>query len=388
MTTNTEENKFNRLFDLIKGVIDELMEVKDELIEVNAKVSTIDSKMSTIDSKIESVMLTAADATAKLHTVGIYQFHENKLYLIGHGLLIKLDGKHYILSAAHVVVSLKFEDEEKIEIKWDGNGGKKATALVTDCFLDKNYVEKGTHDIGLAMVSIVDAKDEAYVDHREGKLRTYPLPISEDGQVGRAVIGHGLIYLRGFCVHLDSASHRVMIQSMSAPGCSGCPLFDNEGKLVAIVNGNSKHRHSPAVRNLSNHVFADILGLCDCQFQRVVRGVNNENLIGLRVAEELPPQEAENSKTKYEANDAERTNPGSFITKLVKSLDANTNDEYSVDDLMKILAGRVLPESVTGMDAEGVLVVKLEKGTLSCISPIVEGREKATDETATITPTK
>eukprot|EP00980_Cylindrotheca_fusiformis_P014574 scaffold3933_cov98-Cylindrotheca_fusiformis.AAC.2 len=242
------------------------------------------------------------EAIAKQATVAIRScpsHSSNKAAPMGHGLLIKAatdgDGKTaiYLMSAAHVVVDIV---GTKLQLSWPGASNSSSTAdnfitvTAKKLFLDERYVKCGSHDIGLLEVSLDNDERSGLYEHNLGI-------VSGNVELGNVLVGQGHVYLRGQLVHHNPETSQVMIQAISVPGCSGCPLFQNDKKLVAFVHGKSKHRHhsNSDIHEPSNAVFADVF--LDFQFREVKGSGKIQKL--LQEAEGLTPEEAEKPNENY-----------------------------------------------------------------------------------------
>jgi len=151
----------------------------------------------------------------------------------GHGLLIRQGESYYLLTAAHVVVSLKpemlvifkFKDGSLLEAKF-GEG----------VYLPKDYLRTGNRDIGMIQVL---SEELATLPSCQIKMKENP--------VGSLLVGDGKQFLQGTCVGMSEGNDsRFLCHGISVPGCSGSPLFDGEKSLCGILHGFSKHtnRHS------------------------------------------------------------------------------------------------------------------------------------------------
>ena len=253
------------------------------------------SMQNKLDLLLSGKVAYDGEAIAKQATVAIHCSNEKTP--TGHGLLIKAatnkDDKTtiYLMSAAHVVVDMV---GTKLQLSWPGASSSSSTAhnfvkvSAKKLFLDERYVKCGSHDIGLLEVSLDNAE----------QLYEHNLDIvSENVEMGNVLVGQGHVYVRGQMVHYNPETTRVMIRAISAPGCSGCPLFQNDKKLVAFVHGETKHRHhsNTDIRKTSNAVFADVF--LAFQFREVKASGQIQNL--LREAEFLTPEEAEEPDENY-----------------------------------------------------------------------------------------
>lgn len=278
--------------EIEKLLAEALGPVKDELEALGDKVDLL------LAGKVAS----DGEAIAKQATVSIRScpsHSSNKAAPTGHGLLIKAatdgDGKTaiYLMSAAHVVVDLM---GTKLQLSWPGASNSSSTAdnfitvTAKKLFLDERYVKVGSHDIGLLEIALDNDEHSGLYEHNLEIVSGYV-------EMGNVLVGQGHVYLRGQMVHHNPETTRVMIQAISAPGCSGCPLFQNDKKLVAFVHGENKHRHhsNADIHEPSNAVFADVF--LAFQFREVKENGKIQKL--LQVAEALTPEEAEKPNENY-----------------------------------------------------------------------------------------
>jgi transcriptional regulator of acetoin/glycerol metabolism len=155
-------------------------------------------------------------------------------------------------------------------------------------------------------------------------------------ELGNLVTGHGHVFVCGKLVHLDTNRHRLWIQAISAPGCSGCPLFDNDKQLVTLVHGSSKHRHHKTKIELtSDSVYCDATLGSGHKFQAV-----KDNMLGfLKMAEELTEEEARNSQMSIDSDNCRDVTKNLYEKMKVSCVPNGTQKgEIHWDYLMKLLA--------------------------------------------------
>lgn len=258
---------------------------KEDLQAVGNLLVPINTKL---DLLLAGKVAPGAEAVAKKATVAICTKYSSSP--IGHGMLIEIERETYLISAAHVLVGL--EEKSKVRLEWTALGGIQTfQATVRELYLDERYIKCGSHDIGCVKVEL--AADKGCL------LRNFDLAFvsgSNSVEMGKVVLGLGHVYLRGHLVHMN-ANNRVMVQAISAPGCSGCPLFQHDKTLVAFVHGSSKHRHSVVadIHNPSNSVFADVL--VDCKLLRVKEHQKVREV--LSIAEDVTPEEEQSATEEF-----------------------------------------------------------------------------------------
>jgi hypothetical protein len=161
-------------------------------------------------------------------------------------------------------------------------------------------------------------------------------------ELGNVVTGHGSVLVSGKLVHLDTNCHRLWIQAMSAPGSSGCPLFDNQKQLVALVHGSSKHcHHKTKIERISGTVYGDATLGRGHTFQAVK---DDKMLRLLQMAEELTEEEARNSHVSTDSDNCpDVTKKLHHVMCKASCVPHGTqNGEIHWDYLMKLLAGKAL----------------------------------------------
>jgi hypothetical protein len=234
-----------------------------------------------------------ADASARKYSVTLTKKDESSL--TGHGIIVELKKSYYILSAAHVIVTLADKEEVYILVEFVGHSDKKTSSFEVTCssaFVSKVYVEKGLGDVGLLLItSDLSLTSEV------------PSFLDVETAVGQQLLGHGLVHLRGNALGCDEG--RVLIHTPSVPGCSGAPLFAPRGEIVAVVHGNSKHRLGRHVfshqdSTMSPHLYADGLDNISVlrvpsKFVQLLKDAENVDIeeewaiSPATVPEELPP---------------------------------------------------------------------------------------------------
>jgi hypothetical protein len=215
------------------------------------------------------ILCTQGDATGVLHTVKIYSiYHQENPMLVAHALVWRKDEAFYLVSAAHVLVEIcAMQERCKYELWWgidqkaQDPAEKETLFRLTNLYLPKAYVLDGTHDVACSQLELTDTRDDLSRD----PFSSTPLSLTKvQSQIGKMVVGHGGVYLKGSIVYSANKANRLVVDTPSIPGCSGCPLFDADRNLVGLVHGASKHRgkHSNAngkFNDMSHVVYADSL---------------------------------------------------------------------------------------------------------------------------------
>lgn len=217
--------------------------VREEVkVVVREEVSALSEEFRALENKL---LCAKGDTKGVQYTVKIKQSGLENI----HGLVLRRDQKLYLVSAAHVLVDMiyrqKTDDNVKYVLLWGVD--EKAQDLaewacqcqLKNLYLPENYVLRGKDDIACS-----ELNTPLDIQHflRASKLRAdYLSLISSKVSVGKLVIGHGWVFLRGTII--QSTENRLMVDAPSVPGSSdGCPLFDEKGQLVALVLGAFKHR--------------------------------------------------------------------------------------------------------------------------------------------------
>ena len=195
----------------------------------------------------DSLLAPDADQTAKDVTVGVYSTGVKSV--ICHGCLMLRGGDIFLVSAAHSIVDLTHEGT--YSIKWSVHqqeGEEEQKDLFTKVAFDmihipKEYVLHGSKDVGIARVQgqllLPDQTEWLQVSVGGGEL------------AGKTVVGHGRVFLRGSVLSYPN-ENRIMIDTPSISGCSGCPLIDSNKNLAAFVHGGVKHRGGRVLHNHNN----------------------------------------------------------------------------------------------------------------------------------------
>lgn len=126
-------------------------------------------------------------------------------------------------------------------------------------YIPKEYVQDGSKDVGIARME-GHRRAENTPNHSQWLQRS----VGGGELVGKTVVGHGRIFLRGSVLSYPVDNGRLLISAPSISGCSGCPLIDGDKKLTAFVHGGVKHRggrvlhnHDGVTDNVTSYLYAD-----------------------------------------------------------------------------------------------------------------------------------
>ena len=193
----------------------------------------------------------AKDVTVAVSSTGVAS-------VICHGCLMCRDNDIYLVSAAHAIVDLTYGGT--YSIKWSVYQHEDLFTKVTfdRIHIPKEYVLHGSKDVGIARV-----KGKHFLEHLPNQSKWLQVLLGGGELVGKTVVGHGRVFLRGSVLSYPN-ENRIMINTPSISGCSGCPLIDGNKNLVAFVHGGVKHRggrvlhnHNGGTDNVTGYVYAD-----------------------------------------------------------------------------------------------------------------------------------
>ena len=265
-----------------------------------------------------------------------------------HGMLLGKDDKYYLLSAAHVLVDLRSEqgdcDDFTITLQWNDERKMQFTIGKTSkYFLTKKYVEKGIQDIGLVELH---KKDSGVLLEKE-EVRVATACVG-DYLTSNSGPGRRNVYVGGTCLAEEKDTDgRMLVHAVSAPGCSGSALFNNDKELCGFVHGYDKHKHGrpsfilPAESKTT--VYADLFH--PCEFFPI--SGDNPSWGALIHAELLDPDLAAKPNTALSEIKKETELPDgtkkhvAFITGLAQYLGLEVEDSFTCKGLMKKLSSKI-----------------------------------------------
>jgi hypothetical protein len=237
-------------------------------------------------------------------------------------------------------------------------------------FPDKRYIASGTHDIGLARLEIQDLN--------KNSLQLVDVTVSEKTVLGHVVTGVARVLVRGTVVYNEEVSSpRVLIAAISAPGCIGCPLFDSQQRLVALVHGNSKHRHGNSIEDASSSVYGDACCFDSFEFKKVKPHFTN----CLKDTENWSEEDARNSSVCLDSDDCPH-HTKEFWAEYASALNLLDSDkgQSSWDTTMTRLSQKALDDDDP---------VSLGY-TLPCLAPVINvpADSEMTPQLGVVTPNK
>ena len=260
------------------------------------KKDLVDLKEGLVDLKA-SLLAPEGDSAAKCVTLAVCTHPDVNTLTSCHGCILRRDDGIYFLSAAHSIIDLTYDS--RYSIKWARH--ESGRVFLTDIEFDKIYIPKayvldGSNDVGMARLNI--QPNEILPQRKEWRN----FSVNDQDLVGTTLVGHGRVFLRGTVLSYGK-ENRLMIDTPSISGCSGCPLFNSAKKLAAFVHGGVKHRGGKVLHNNSTtddqvtaYVYADIIDNVTLCF------VNPDFHEKLRYAEAIEPQLASqpDSESAYE----------------------------------------------------------------------------------------
>lgn len=291
----------------------------------------------------DSLLAPNGDKIARAATVAVYSTGVQSAMC--HGCLICRENDIYLLSAAHAIVDLTHggtflisQDEEKFlkNIEFD------------KILIPKEYVQHGSNDVGIAKFKNCSKERIAG--------QWLELSLSREKLVGKTVVGHGSVFLRGPVL---SNENRIMIDTPSVSGCSGCPLFDNDSKLAALVHGGVKHRggrtlHSSGIDDVTAYVFADRASDITCCL------VDADHYAILQLAECIPPELA----SKPDDNEAYSNEQ----CEQVKNFKISVGVADNLNEAMDLLRGIIWKEETESIALDsGFLLLSRQASSVSSL---------------------
>ena len=231
----------------------------------------------------------------------------------------------YLVSAAHAIVDLTYGDEYSIQ--WSSvSVHHQSSDLFRQVEFDRiyipeEYVKQGSSDVGIARIKVPSVENLVNQTERV---------ITSDGKlVGKTVVGHGRVFLRGSVLSYPN-ENRIMIDTPSLSGCSGCPLFDGNKRLAAFVHGGVKHRGGVVLHNNGNddvtgYLFAD--SIADVSFL----AVDSAFFELLRIAEDIECDLA--------SNPTDETAYSKFASEALQK--ATDNDARTLEQAMTQLHDKI-----------------------------------------------
>jgi len=127
-------------------------------------------------------------------------------------------------------------------------------------FLPKDYIVDGVNDIGA--IGFECASQEA------GDLSFQTLQIGHEDPFDTSYFGRSSEFVFRGQAFFTSSRDRVGLSTHSKPGCSGTPLYSENGHLRCILHGEAKHRggilHSASInsKEISSFVYVDLIREC------------------------------------------------------------------------------------------------------------------------------
>jgi len=221
---------------------------------VLARLDEMSSKLDSIDNSLRGKR--GIDAARK-YTVEIF-LNDSSL---GTGLVLREEsdvGTHrfFVMTAAHVAIQAL--SKCSIHIKPICTGGQRILVMESkdepEVFLPKSYVLDGFHDIGLFRVKdpCADNNTQRYSVEELNIENSHPFDVRYFGQTAD-------VRMKGESISYENG--RVRTTCHSKPGCSGTPIFSEDGKLNSLLHGDSKHRGKKMHSNSSDDEFSTFVHL-------------------------------------------------------------------------------------------------------------------------------
>jgi hypothetical protein len=167
-----------------------------------------------------------------------------------------------------------------------GGGSSSFVCGFGKLYIHSAYVAKGLNDCGFLELVDIGVLGE--------RLETVSSTTTwkERATVGKSVVAHGLVYLRGCVTSAQDDHGRFSVTAHSVPGQSGSLVFGNDKSVFGVVHGSSKHRgkHAAGTHEDSSFVYCDTVVYNDLI---CVQGSNHISL--LQKAESVPVDVASGS---------------------------------------------------------------------------------------------
>ena len=222
----------NCIKDAVNGALEDPNGVfKTELGNMKADLGNVKANIAELKNE---VLAPKADKMGRNTVVAIHC--SGMPTAVGHGVLLQSELGTFFVSAAHVVAMLA---TEPVDLKWAMPVGRNNAqtdiilnlmAADRSLYLPDEYIWSGKSDIGMFLIN-----------NRRLELGFTAGLVCGDGQTGEVVVGHTTnLFIRGIVARNNGG--RLLVTSPSEGGCSGCPLFDKHGRLMAFVHGETKHR--------------------------------------------------------------------------------------------------------------------------------------------------
>jgi hypothetical protein len=186
-------------------------------------------------------------------------------------------------------------------------------------YIHSAYVAKGLNDCGF-----LELVDIGVLGERLETVSTTTWK-EQRATVGKSVVAHGLVYLRGCVITSAKDDHgRFSVTAHSVPGQSGSLVFGNDKSVFGVVHGSSMHRgkHAAGTHEDSLVVYCDTVVYNDLI---CVQGSNHISL--LQKAEIVPVDVASGSmqvRDFVEQNEIESR----AMLELARGNDRQENNRY------------------------------------------------------------
>ena len=249
-TKNTYTMVESEQHELLKKVATCLDDFGRDLNQVKKDLKQVKRDLKQVKTLFERESGTYGRASSTMFTIVLSIERDGSVSTLGHGILIKAGEQFFVQTAAHVALSFRQFQEQSFRLEISFLSNRRVLACNSDdlkFFFRAEYITEGTDDIAFISTSF-NSEDSEDIDSFEA----VSLGIEQCDAFATDFYGRTFDVRFKSHAFLNSQGRRVGLAAPSKPGCSGAPLFSDDGKLLALLHGATKHRckmkHSP-----SNH---------------------------------------------------------------------------------------------------------------------------------------
>jgi hypothetical protein len=271
----------------LAGVKSDLAGVKSDLAGVKSDLGGVKSDLGGVKSDLKALTdaILVPEGTTLSKKIAVSIKDSSSGPTSGHGAVVRIAEKSYLLSAAHVLVDFTMDFRNKAEpktIHLERAGKKFACTSTGKLYVPPDYVLKGSKDIGFLGISF-----DSNLNPQEFISAKWA-----EAEVGNSVVASGLVHLLGIVTSFSDGRFSVLAHSV--PGQSGSLVLDSSPAVTGVVHGSSKHRgkHSgDTFRDDASVVYCDAVVL-----DNLIAIEDNALFELLQYAEDIPEDIASGSR--------------------------------------------------------------------------------------------